>query len=139
MVGAASAPPQFGQRPFIAVAQAAQNVQSYEQTRASASACSARLQRSQELFISEPICRQSRRPLAPGEEAMKAIVVEHLGELGSLKEIPRPQPASHEILVRITAAGVNPIDWKRRNRPNENFPSCLGRTLPDSLARSAIA
>ncbi len=58
---------------------------------------------------------------------MKAVVIEHLGEAGSLKEIPRPQPASHEILVRITAAGVNPIDWKRRNRPDEKFPFVLGQ------------
>ncbi len=58
---------------------------------------------------------------------MKAIVIEHLGEAGSLKEIPRPQPSSHEILVRITAAGVNPIDWKRRNRPDQKFPFVLGQ------------
>ncbi|MGA7248592.1 MAG: NADP-dependent oxidoreductase [Candidatus Cybelea sp.] len=58
---------------------------------------------------------------------MKAIVVEHLGEAGSLKEIPIPQPDPDEILVRVTAAGVNPIDWKRRDRPNEKFPFVLGQ------------
>ncbi len=50
---------------------------------------------------------------------MKAIVVEHLGEAGSLKEMPMPRPDPDEILVRVTAAGVNPIDWKRRDRPTE--------------------
>jgi NADPH:quinone reductase-like Zn-dependent oxidoreductase len=58
---------------------------------------------------------------------MKAIVVEHLGEAGSLKEIPVPKPGSHEILVRVTAAGVNPVDWKQRNRPDTKFPLILGR------------
>lgn len=58
---------------------------------------------------------------------MKAAVVEHLGETGSLKEIPRPDPAPHEILVRVVAAGVNPIDWKSRDRANHRFPFVLGQ------------
>ncbi|MGA8575504.1 MAG: NADP-dependent oxidoreductase [Candidatus Cybelea sp.] len=58
---------------------------------------------------------------------MKAIVIEHRGELGSLKEIPLPSPASDEILVRVTAAGVNPIDWKRRERDDRPFPFVLGQ------------
>jgi NADPH:quinone reductase-like Zn-dependent oxidoreductase len=58
---------------------------------------------------------------------MKAVVVEHRGETGSLKEIPVPQPGPDEILVRVAAAGVNPIDWKRRDRPNETFPFVLGQ------------
>jgi NADPH2:quinone reductase len=58
---------------------------------------------------------------------MKAVVVERLGEAGSLKDLPVPHPASHEILVRVVAAGVNPIDWKRRNRADEKFPFILGQ------------
>ncbi|MGA9418389.1 MAG: alcohol dehydrogenase catalytic domain-containing protein, partial [Candidatus Cybelea sp.] len=58
---------------------------------------------------------------------MKALVVEHLGETGSLKEIPVPKPGTNEILVRVTAAGVNPIDWKQRNRPETKFPLVVGR------------
>jgi NADPH:quinone reductase-like Zn-dependent oxidoreductase len=58
---------------------------------------------------------------------MKAIVVEHRGQLGSLKEIERPTPAAREILVRITAAGVNPIDWKARDRGDMPLPFILGR------------
>ncbi|MGB8907611.1 MAG: NADP-dependent oxidoreductase [Candidatus Cybelea sp.] len=58
---------------------------------------------------------------------MKAVVVEHRGGAGSLKEIPVPQPGPDEILVRVTAAAVNPIDWKRRDRPNEKFPFVLGQ------------
>jgi NADPH:quinone reductase-like Zn-dependent oxidoreductase len=58
---------------------------------------------------------------------MKAIVVEHRGESGSLKEIPTPKPGPHEILVRITAAGVNPVDWKQRDSGDEKLPFVLGR------------
>ena len=28
----------------------------------------------------------------------------------------RPEPGPTEVLVRVTAAGVNPVDWKVRNR-----------------------
>jgi len=58
---------------------------------------------------------------------MKAVVIEHPGDQGSLKEIPTPQPQAHEILVRITAAGVNPVDWKRRDRGGEKLPFVLGQ------------
>jgi len=58
---------------------------------------------------------------------MKAIVVEHRGELGALKDVPKPQPGPHEILVRVTAAGVNPIDWKARDRGDRPLPMILGQ------------
>lgn len=58
---------------------------------------------------------------------MKAVVVEHRGDEGALKEIPTPQPAEGEILVRVTAAGVNPVDWKVRDRGDEPLPFVLGR------------
>jgi NADPH:quinone reductase-like Zn-dependent oxidoreductase len=57
---------------------------------------------------------------------MKAFVVEHRGEPGSLKEMERPAPAAPEILVRITAAGVNPIDWKARDRGDMPLPFVMG-------------
>ncbi|MGC2363027.1 MAG: alcohol dehydrogenase catalytic domain-containing protein, partial [Candidatus Cybelea sp.] len=58
---------------------------------------------------------------------MKAIVVEHRGDLGSLKEFPRPNYASNEILVRVTVAGVNPMDWKVRDRGDRAPPFVLGQ------------
>lgn len=33
-----------------------------------------------------------------------------------LVEVPRPEPAPTEVLVRVAAAGVNPVDWKTRSR-----------------------
>lgn len=43
---------------------------------------------------------------------MKAIVVEEFGapEVMKLEEIPTPEPNENQVLVRIKAAGVNPVD-----------------------------
>ncbi|HEX4013804.1 MAG TPA: alcohol dehydrogenase catalytic domain-containing protein [Candidatus Cybelea sp.] len=59
--------------------------------------------------------------------AMKAAVIEHRGDRGELKEIAIPQPSPQEILVRVTAAGVNPIDWKIRDRGERAMPFVLGQ------------
>jgi len=58
---------------------------------------------------------------------MKAAVVEHRGQSGSIKEIPAPRPGPSDVLVRVVAAGVNPIDWKRRDRPDTPLPLVLGQ------------
>jgi NADPH:quinone reductase-like Zn-dependent oxidoreductase len=50
---------------------------------------------------------------AGGTERMRAIVYSCYGppEVLSLEEVPRPQPAADELLVRVRAASVNPLDW----------------------------
>jgi len=47
---------------------------------------------------------------------MRAVRIHRYGgpEVLTLENIPRPQPASDELLVRVCAAGINPIDWKMR-------------------------
>jgi NADPH:quinone reductase-like Zn-dependent oxidoreductase len=54
----------------------------------------------------------------PAEMTMRAIRQRALGglEVLELVEVPRPEPAPTEVLVRMTAAGVNPVDWKVRAR-----------------------
>jgi NADPH:quinone reductase-like Zn-dependent oxidoreductase len=49
---------------------------------------------------------------------MRAIRQSVLGgpEVLELVEVPRPNPGPTEVLVRVTAAGVNPVDWKTRAR-----------------------
>ena len=64
---------------------------------------------------------------------MKAIVIDDYGGVDQLhlRELPEPRPHSDEVLVRVRAAGVNPVDWKIRQgqlrfimRPN--FPYVPG-------------
>jgi NADPH:quinone reductase-like Zn-dependent oxidoreductase len=47
---------------------------------------------------------------------MKAIQVHAYGgpDVLELEEVPRPQPAADEVLVKVYASGVNPVDWKIR-------------------------
>lgn len=48
---------------------------------------------------------------------MKAIRIHEYGDLGTLRyeDVPIPEPCQGEALVRVEAAGVNPIDWKTRS------------------------
>lgn len=47
---------------------------------------------------------------------MRAVVVEQWGGPENLveREVERPEPGVNEVLVRVHAAGVNPVDWKTR-------------------------
>lgn len=52
------------------------------------------------------------------ELTMRSIRQTALGgpDVLELAEVPRPVPGPTEVLVRVTAAGVNPVDWKTRTR-----------------------
>jgi len=45
---------------------------------------------------------------------VRAMAIEEFGDLDRLKsmDLPRPKPDRGEVLVRVVAAGVNPVDWK---------------------------
>jgi NADPH:quinone reductase-like Zn-dependent oxidoreductase len=47
---------------------------------------------------------------------MRSVVQHALGgpEVLVVEEVPRPEPGATEVLVRVAAAGVNPVDWKVR-------------------------
>ncbi len=47
---------------------------------------------------------------------MKAAVIGGYGgrERLEIREVPRPEPGAGQILIRVRAASVNPIDWKLR-------------------------
>jgi NADPH:quinone reductase-like Zn-dependent oxidoreductase len=47
---------------------------------------------------------------------MRAVSQDRLGPPGALHmvTVPRPEPGVTEVLVRVLAAGVNPVDWKTR-------------------------
>jgi NADPH2:quinone reductase len=58
-----------------------------------------------------------RRLAAGGSTTMRAIAIEQFGGPETLKltTLPDPTPQAGEVLVRVVAAGVNPIDWKIRD------------------------
>lgn len=65
-------------------------------------------------------------------ETMKAVQIHEYGgpEVLKYEDVPRPQPEPGEILIRIHAAGVNPIDWKIREgylKDRVTLPMILGR------------
>ena len=59
----------------------------------------------------------SRPMTTPLPDVMRAIVAPAPGEpeLLELREVPRPSPGPGEVLVRVAAAGVNPVDAKTRS------------------------
>jgi len=69
-------------------------------------------------------------------ENMKAVRIHQYGgpDVLIFEDAPRPEPSSGELLIRVNAAGVNPVDWKIRAgylkdvRPY-TFPLILGWDL----------
>ena len=55
---------------------------------------------------------------------MKAVRIHAYGgpDVLQLEEMPRPEPRANEMLIRVQAAGVNPVDWKIREG---HFPAPL--------------
>jgi NADPH2:quinone reductase len=47
---------------------------------------------------------------------MRAVAIEEFGGPEKIQgmDLPRPKPSKGEVLVRVVAAGVNPVDWKIR-------------------------
>ncbi len=73
---------------------------------------------------------------------MKAIVVHQYGgpEVLKFEEFPDPVPSSGEVLVRVAAASVNPIDYKRRAGLTKDFypmkfPSLIGVDLAGTVVK----
>src|SRR5580658_4669866 len=73
---------------------------------------------------------------------MKAIVVHQYGGPDVLKyeEYADPVPGPGEVLVRVAAASVNPIDYKRRAGLTKDFypmqfPSLIGVDLSGTVAK----
>ena len=59
---------------------------------------------------------------------MQAFAIDRFGEEGSLRELQDPVAGPGELLVRVTTAGVNPVDWKIRDglHGGASFPHILG-------------
>jgi len=65
-------------------------------------------------------------------ESMKAIRINQYGgpDVLAVEDAPRPVPASDEILIRVIATSINPIDCKiRAGRMTKSHPLALPATL----------
>jgi len=64
-------------------------------------------------------------------QTMRAIRYHQHGSADVLKleDLPIPEPGAGEVLVRLRAAGVNPVDWKQRRGSNPNLPATPGIDL----------
>src|SRR6202521_3298659 len=73
---------------------------------------------------------------------MKAIVVHQYGgpEVLKFEDYPDPVPGRGEVLVRVAAASVNPIDYKRRAGLTKDFypmhfPGLIGVDMAGTVVR----
>jgi len=64
----------------------------------------------------EAISKHTGVPTKPKSQTMKAVRIHNYGgpEVLKYEDAPRPQPGEGEVLVRVHATSVNPIDWKVR-------------------------
>lgn len=48
---------------------------------------------------------------------MKAVRLHGYGDIDQLRyeDVPTPEPGSNEVLVKVAATSVNPVDWKIRS------------------------
>lgn len=77
---------------------------------------------------------------------MRALRIHGYGgpEVMRLDDVPIPTPAAGQVLVRVRAAAVNPIDWKMRRGLLANifpltFPRTLGRDCAGEVDGELIA
>jgi len=65
---------------------------------------------------------------------MRAFTLASFGAQGSVEEVDLPHPGAHEVRVKVTAASVNPVDWKTgkgylKDYMEHRFPLILGQDM----------
>lgn len=74
---------------------------------------------------------------------MKALIIREFGppEVLKIENLPVPEPGENEVLVKVVAAAVNPVDYKIRNGSlkfitGKKFPRTLGGDIAGIVERS---
>src|SRR6266481_5972750 len=81
------------------------------------------MSRTIEAIIKHTGATSEKKSASATSQTMKAIRIHNYGgpEVLNYEDAPRPQPQAGEVLVRVHAAGVNPIDWKVREGHMKDF------------------
>lgn len=72
---------------------------------------------------------------------MRAVRIHETGgpEVLRLEDVERPEPGGDEVLIRVCAASVNPIDWKLRSgRMEMRLPALLGNDVSGVVEVSRV-
>jgi NADPH:quinone reductase-like Zn-dependent oxidoreductase len=72
---------------------------------------------------------------------MKAVRIERYGneDVVEIAEVEQPQPAENQLLIKVQAAAVNPVDWKIRDGLGEMFGMKLPLILGCEIAGTVEA
>src|SRR6476646_4461696 len=91
------------------------------------------MSRTIETIIKHTGATSGKKSASATSQTMKAIRIHKYGgpEVLQYEDAPRPKPQAGEVLIRVHAAGVNPIDWKVREGHMKDlwphkFPLILG-------------
>jgi len=81
------------------------------------------MSRTIEAIIKHTGATSEKKSASATSQTMKAIRIHNYGgpEVLNYEDAPRPKPQAGEVLVRVHAAGVNPIDWKVREGLMKDF------------------
>src|SRR5947209_20585555 len=81
------------------------------------------MSRTIEAIIKHTGATSGKKSASATSQTMKAIRIHNYGgpEVLHYEDAPRPQPQAGEVLIRVHAAGVNPIDWKVREGHMKDF------------------
>ena len=81
------------------------------------------MSRTIEAIIKHTGATSEKKSASATSQTMKAIRIHNYGgpEVLQYEDAPRPQPRAGEVLIRVHAAGVNPIDWKVREGHMKDF------------------
>src|SRR5258705_7263236 len=81
------------------------------------------MSRTIEAIIKHTDATSEKKSASATSQTMKAIRIHNYGgpEALQYEDAPRPEPQVGEVLVRVHAAGVNPIDWKVREGHMKDF------------------
>ena len=81
------------------------------------------MSRTTDAIIKHTGATSEKKSASATSQTMKAIRIHNYGgpEVLKYEDAPRPQPQAGEVLIRVHAAGVNPIDWKVREGHMKDF------------------